>query len=141
MSLTKTGAGNPANDGQDFYSMEAIYDLNLTNALENAVIEMLQIPAGSFVKDVVVEVMTVDTGGTIDVGDGPDVDGYHDGIDATTAATTVSLLSLTEAAPNTVTGYRAGKHYAAADSIDIKILGQAMAAGKVRVKAFIQRVG
>jgi len=141
MSLIKEGAGNPANDGNDFYSLEAIYDFSVTSATANAVIEMLQIPANTFVSGVVVEVMTVDSGNTFDVGDGDDIDGYHDAIDATSAVVTMSTLLLTEGAPNTVTGYRAGKTYLAADSIDVKVLGQTFAAAKVRVKAFCQRLG
>ena len=141
MSLIKTGAGNPANDGNDFYTLEAIYDFSQTSAAANAVIEMLQIPANTFVSGVVVEVMTADTGNTFDIGDGSDIDGYHDGIDATAAVVTMSTLLLTEATPNTVLGYRAGKAYLAADSIDIKVLGQTFAAMKVRVKAMCQRIG
>lgn len=141
MSFTKVQAGNPANDGNDFYSLEAIYDFSQTSAVANTVIEMLQIPAGSLVTDVVCEVLVADTGNTFDIGDGATVDGYLDGVDATAVVTTVMSLVLAEATPNTVVDFTNGKHYASADSIDLKVLGQTFAAAKIRVKAFIKRVG
>jgi hypothetical protein len=62
---------------------------------------------------------------TVDVGDGGDVDGFLDGVNANTAASYTTSLVLAEAAPNTVLGYSNGKYYSAADTIDIKTINAA----------------
>lgn len=139
MSLTTVGSAHSANDGNDYQVLEATYDFSVTSQLANAVVPMITIPADSFVERVLVDVETADTGGTFDIGDGSDVDGYHDGIDATATGSTMSMLTLVEAAPNTVLGYTSGKYYSAADAIDLKVLGQTFAAAKVRVKVWLKR--
>jgi hypothetical protein len=65
---------------------------------------------------------------TIDVGDGSDTDGFLDGVNANTAAGYTNSLVLAEAAPNTVVGYSNGKYYAAADTLDVKIVNAAATA-------------
>ena len=55
----------------------------------------------------------------VDVGDGADVDGFLVDFNVNSVASTVNTLALTEAAPNTVTGYSNGKFYSAEDTIDI----------------------
>ena len=62
---------------------------------------------------------------TVDVGDGSDADGYLDGVNANTAASYATALSLAEATPNTVVGYSNGKYYSAADTIDVKTVNAA----------------
>ena len=93
------------------------------------VIEAIPLPAKSLVLRVGLDV-TVAEGGTltIDVGDGTDPDGFLDGVNANTVASYCSALALTEAAPNTVTGYSNGKYYSAADTIDVLIVNAADAA-------------
>jgi hypothetical protein len=93
------------------------------------VLEVIQLPAKTYVMAVGLDVTTAEGGTlTIDIGDGSAADGYLDGVDANTVASYASALALTEGAPNTVTGYSAGKYYAAADTIDVKTVNAADAA-------------
>ena len=93
------------------------------------VLEVIQLPAKTYVMAVGLDVTTAEGGTlTIDIGDGTTADGYLDGVDANTVASYASTLALTEGAPNTVTGYSAGKYYAAADTIDVKTVNAADAA-------------
>lgn len=93
------------------------------------VLEVIRLPAKSYVLAVGLDVTTAEGGTlTIDVGDGSAADGYLDGVNANTVASYASALALTEGAPNTVTGYSAGKYYAAADTIDVKTVNAADAA-------------
>lgn len=93
------------------------------------VLEVIQLPAKTYVLAVGLDVTTAEGGTlTIDIGDGSAADGYLDGVDANTVASYASALALTEGAPNTVTGYSAGKYYAAADTIDVKTVNAADAA-------------
>jgi hypothetical protein len=132
--------GHAASDGHGFYTLEATVDFSETSRAANDVLQMLSIPAGTKVIDVTVDVETVEDGGTFDVGDGADVDGYHDGIDATAAGITSLSLVMVEAAPNTILGYTNGKEYTAADTIDIKVLGQTFDEAKIRIKAHCLRL-
>jgi len=93
------------------------------------VLEVIQLPAKSYVMAVGLDVTTAEGGTlTIDIGDGSAADGYLDGVNANAVASYASTLALTEGAPNTVTGYSAGKYYAAADTIDVKTVNAADAA-------------
>jgi hypothetical protein len=90
------------------------------------VIEAIPLPAKSLVLRVGLDVTTAEGGTlTIDVGDGTDPDGFLDGVNANTVASYCSALALTEAAPNTVTGYSNGKYYSAADTLDVVIVNAA----------------
>jgi hypothetical protein len=99
---------------------------SLTALTSGDVLTAIALPAKSLVLRVGLDV-TVAEGGTltIDVGDGSDTDGYLDGVNANTVASYASALALTEAAPNTVTGYSGGKYYSAADTIDVLIVNAA----------------
>lgn len=93
------------------------------------VLEVIQLPAKSYVMAVGLDVTTAEGGTlTIDIGDGSAADGYLDGVNANAVASYASTLALTEGAPNTVKGYSAGKYYAAADTIDVKTVNAADAA-------------
>ena len=93
------------------------------------VLEVLSLPAKTYVMQVGLDVTTAEGGTlTIDVGDGSDPDGFLDGVNANTAASYATALALTEASPNTVTGYSNGKYYSAADTIDVKTVNTADAA-------------
>lgn len=110
----------------------------LTAFAANDVLEVLPIPAKTLVLNVGVDVTTADgTASTIDIGDGDDVDGYIDGHDANAVGSAATVLALTEAAPNTVTGYSNGKYYAAADTIDITMLTAPQDASVMRVWAVV----
>jgi len=95
--------------------------------------QVLDIPAGTFVSTVILNITTAQTAATdtitLDVGDGDDADGWLDGVDAETAAVSLSstaTYTLTEGAPNTLAISPAfgetGKYYSAADTIDVLVV-------------------
>ena len=95
----------------------------------NDILEVMPIPAKTYVMQVGLDVTTAEGGTcTVDVGDATDPDGFLDGVNANTAASYATALALAEASPNTVVGYSNGKYYAAADTIDIKTVNAADAA-------------
>lgn len=110
----------------------------------NDVVTALNVPAGTLVLHAGIEVVTAAdaTAATVDLGDGDDADGYVDGANAKTVAFASSTLALTEGTPNTVTGYRSGKVYGTADTIDLTVatLTGTLAAGVVRVWAVVMDV-
>ncbi|MDN5937702.1 MAG: hypothetical protein L0H83_03485 [Salinisphaera sp.] len=119
------------------FMLENRIDFTATNAAASDVFQALPVQAGWFVQDVCVDVETADDGtATIDVGDGADTDGYLNDLDVTATGKTVSVLALTEAAPNTVTGYTAGKLYAADDTIDV-LANNALDAAVIVVRALV----
>lgn len=102
------------------------------------VLEAIPLPAKALVLRVGVDVTTAGTAGiTLDVGDGSDTDGYHDGITADAVGSFCSALALAEGAPNTIVGYSNGKYYTAADTIDVKIVGDVPGALVCRVWALV----
>jgi len=87
------------------------------------ILEALPIAAGTYVIAAGLNVTTATAATcTVDLGDGSDVDGYVDGYDPDTVGYVAPTFALTEAAPNTIIGYGAGKLYAAADTIDLVLL-------------------
>lgn len=99
------------------------------------VLEVLPIPAKALVMHVGVDVVTAGTTGlTLDVGDGTDADGYIDGF---SGAAVGSTASVTTEASDAIVGLTAGKYYAAADTIDVVLVGQAPGALKCRVWALV----
>lgn len=101
------------------------------------IIEVLPLPAKTMVLAAGVDVTTAEGAAlTLDLGDGADPNGYLVGVDANAVASYANSLTLTEGAPNTVTGYGSGKYYAAADTIDLVTVAAADAA-VVRVWALI----
>lgn len=110
----------PAHQGRLIHKVTNVLDFSANNAAVDDVFQMVDVPAKTHVLGVLIDVETAEGGaGAIDVGDGSDADGFHDGLDVNSTGDTMSALALTEAAPNTVTGYSNGKYYAAADTIDI----------------------
>lgn len=105
------------------------------------VLQLINVPAATFVQHVLVQVLTAEGGvATGDLGDGADPNGYFDAIDFNSAGDNFMALALTEAAPNTVTGYSNGKYYAAADTIDLT-LDHELDACKFRVAALCFYLG
>ena len=103
--------------------LEAIVDFSkITTALvaQNEVAEAIDIPANCRVNHVRAEVLTVEGAArNFAIGDGASTSGYITTQSANALAEFHTTLLLTEAAPNTVTGYTNGKYYATADTIDI----------------------
>ena len=83
----KTGkggtTGHPSN-GRTPYLVENTVDFSSFDPAANDVVQMLDIPAETLVINAGIEVLTAsDSGVTLDVGDGGDVDSYVDGYDST----------------------------------------------------------
>jgi hypothetical protein len=127
-----TPSGFPAGHTTPYTIAERVIDWSATSGAEvvnsgsgtvqNDVIQIFQIPAGTWVQGVYYKVVTASSNlADLDIGDGSDTDGYHDGIDATSTGAGFSFLgaALTEGTPNTFTGYIEGKYYSAADTIDL----------------------
>lgn len=114
----------------DFAAIAAARSAAGATALTSGdVLEALPLPAKSLVLAVGLDVTTAEGGTlTVDVGDGTTADGYLDGVNANTVASYASALALAEGTPNTIVGYGAGKYYAAADTIDVKLVNAADAA-------------
>lgn len=115
------------------------YDAGRRNGAAADVIEVLAIPANTFVEQVHYEVLTGEASQTMSVGDGSGTSSWVAAADvATTGNSGVSSLALTTGTPNTVTGYSSGKLYTAADTIDILVpSGKAYTTLKVRLSAVV----
>ena len=86
----------------------------LTALTSGDILEVIRVPANTFVTNVALNVTTAEGGTlTVDVGDGPDFDGYIDGVNANTAAAYIPVAG--------TAAYEQGKFYTAADTIDVKI--------------------
>lgn len=105
------------------------------------VLAVISLPAKTYVLRAGIDVTTAEGGTlTLDLGDGTDPDGFLDGVDGNAVASYASTLALTEAAPNTVTGYSNGKYYSAADTIDL-VMVNATDTAVMRVWALVAYVG
>lgn len=122
------------------YTIEATIDFTVAayTLAQNDVLEALAIPAKTFVERVVAEVLVVEGASrNYAIGDGSSTSGYIPTTTANTLGATAQALTLTEATPNTVTGYTAGKYYSAADTIDIlAVTSGGLTTAKIRVVAF-----
>lgn len=97
------------------FSSASIVALNSgTGPAQNDVLQLIHVPAKTVVHGVY---YTIDTASSnladFDIGDGADIDGYHDGVNLTNGTNdfTGFGVSGTEA-------FAAGKYYASADTID-----------------------
>jgi hypothetical protein len=76
------------------------------------VLEVIRVPANTYVTNVALNVTTAEGGTlTVDVGDGDNPDGYLDGVNANATAAYLTVAG-TDA-------YESGKFYTAADTIDV----------------------
>jgi len=106
--------------GSPIKLLRNLVDFKKTPSGAGDVVQVINIPADCIVLRAGHKTLRVEGGtaaGTL--GDGADVDGYLTASNFNALATQMSTLALTEAAPNTVTGYSGGKFYSAADTIDI----------------------
>jgi len=121
LNLTKGGTSALASPvGTPIKLLKLLVDFRVTPSEASDVLQLFNIPADCRVlmaghKTLRVEGATA--AGTL--GDGAGVGGYLTASNFNSLATQMSTLALTEAAPNTVTGYSGGKFYTAADTIDI----------------------
>lgn len=121
-----------------FKTLEAIVDFSkITSALvaQNEVVEAIPIEANTMVLGVRAEVLVVEGAArNFAIGDGATTNGYITTQSANTLAEFRTALLLTEAAPNTVTGFTNGKYYAAADTIDVlAVTAGGLTTAKIRV--------
>lgn len=88
-----------------------------TALAQNDVIEMVPVPKGAQIVDILTQWSDLDSAGapTMDVGDGDDPNGYFENLDITTAGRA-------HLASSTVVNYSIGKEYAENDTIDVKIM-------------------
>lgn len=123
----------------DFAKIAAARTAAAATALASAdVLEVIPIPAKSLVMRVGADVTTAEGAtATMHIGDGSDADGFMASVNLNSAASTAMSLALTEAAPNTVTGYSNGKYYAAADTIDVTLNHNSIDTAVVRVWALV----
>ena len=93
----------------------------LTALTSADVLEVIRVPANTYVTSVALNVTTAEGGTlTVDVGDGDNPDGYLDGVNANATAAYLTVAG-TDA-------FEAGKYYTAADTIDIVLNNAADAA-------------
>ena len=94
-----------------------------SGTIQSDVIQLLDVPARHFVLGCSAYTATANVSSNLadlDIGDGSDTDGFHDGLDLTSAVNAWSqVFTLTEGTPNVHTGYDEGKFYSAADTIDL----------------------
>jgi hypothetical protein len=153
--LRAQGARLPAQVNSLHVAVDALLepaDIRLNSGaglVQNDVVPLIHVPASVLVVGVAVRCVAGNNPDELalllddlDVGDGADVDGWHDGLDCTAAVMAYtgggSAFALAEAAPNTIVGYQAGKFYAAADTIDAKVITAAtIVTGAIRVKALM----
>ena len=84
------------------------------------VFELISIPAGAFVLGVTATVSTAEgAASTVDVGYGGDTDGFFDGLDTNSAATS---FSWDEAPATLATTAGVGHFFSAADTIDLMLM-------------------
>jgi hypothetical protein len=105
---------------------ENTFDATRRNLAAADVVELINIPAGTLVQKVFVQVVSGEAAQTLNVGDGADPDGYVAAADVSTSGTRVMGAG----------ALAAGKFYAAADTIDIEVPAtKAYATLRVRVVA------
>lgn len=139
-NLTRGGtAGYPDTSARKVYVIDSVFDATQQALAQNDVAQLINVPAGSFVQLVKYEVEAVEGAArNFSIGDGSDADGYITSTSANSVGAGVSSLALTDGEPNTVTGYTAGKYYAAADTIDLTaVTSGGLTAAIIRVKAVI----
>ncbi|MEA4857904.1 MAG: hypothetical protein AAGU21_01035 [Solidesulfovibrio sp.] len=119
--LTTGGNGAlPVTKLNRHFVIDKTLDCSKRNLAAGDVAQLLNIPAKTTVKCLFYEVLTPEGAAvTFTAGDGADPDGFLAGINGNAAGSGVTSLALTEGTPNTVSGYSAGKYYAAADTIDL----------------------
>lgn len=124
----------PENANPAVFKLTRVIDATVNNLTAADVVECINVPKNTRVLAVAIETLTV--GGatcTCTVGDADDADGYITSHNLNSAAAfSCSTLALTEATPNTVTGYSGGKTYTAADTIDV-VMGHTNAKTKFKV--------
>lgn len=88
-----------------------------SSLVANDIIELISVPANTFVLNVIAKVTTVEGGTcTFHVGDGATADGYLASVNGNTTAHSASFNA------TTTQTFGVGKYYTAADTIDVKLI-------------------
>ena len=120
-------AGTPAAD-----VLQAVFDAATLNLAAADVVELIAVPAGTWVEKVHYEVLTADATQTLNIGDGANVAGYVAAADVGTAANSGIGAG----------AFASGKYYAAADTIDLEVPAtKALDTLKIRVTASVVKFG
>jgi len=97
-------------------------DTATTNVADSAILKLMDVPADTYIEDIVVEVRTAEGGTlTLDIGDyliateaAVDADGYFDGLNGNSAAVSTVRAQLAE--DTTAIAYAEGKFYSSHNS-------------------------
>ena len=118
--------------------LENTYDATRRPMEAGDELELINVPAGTYVLKVFVHVLNGQADQTLDVGDGDDSDGWVDGADVATTGTRAMGAGAYAAS----TGALVGKFYSAADTIDLECpSGKEFTTLKVRVVALCLMMG
>jgi hypothetical protein len=130
-TVTASGGSNAAGF-PDVTVITNVFDAGRRNLAAADVVQLISIPAKTYVLKVMYEVLTEDATQTLNIGDGTDPDGYTVAGDVGTAG-------------NTAVGagaFATGKYYSTADTIDLEVpVGKALDTLKVRVCAVVAQFG
>jgi hypothetical protein len=130
--------GFPVKNRERVFVLEREFDATEQVLAQNDIVQLLDIPANTVVLRVGTTKETLEGGAaTAAIGDATSATGFIAAMDCNSATPECTALALTEAAPNTVTGYSNGKFYAAAGVIQLKALA---AGGLVNFKGVIRAV-
>jgi len=143
---TVGGFGFPYNAGGQAFLLKAkTLDLSVLTVASNDTVQVINIPAGSRVLGVQYRLTTATATNkvtTFDIGDGANAAGWASNVSSTNEAGWQASGFAASAATNgviTVTGYSAGKFYAADDTIDVHFDGDPGSSGKIDVTAVVIR--
>lgn len=111
----------PAADSRKTFVITKTFDATVQPLAQNDIAQLINIPANTWVSLVRWEVKTVEGAArNFSIGDGVNASGFIASTSGNTLAEGVSgPVSLTEGAPNTVTGFSGGKYYPVADTLDL----------------------
>lgn len=126
---TQGGTAIPLGGTDRVYMKQRTFDFAVENHASGDVLQLITVPAKTWVLGVQYEVETAEGGTlTFDVGDGATVDGFIDGADGNALANDLPLIN--EAFSPAV----GGKYYASEDTLDMTINNAADAA-KITIRA------
>jgi len=125
--VTGGTSGHPSTRRKPYW-VENTVDLSLFDPVANDIVQVLNVPAETFVINAGIEVLTASASGvTLDLGDGGDVDRFVDGLDSTSTGHGAQVANASNV----------GHVYGSADTIDVKVLGATDDASKLRVWAIM----
>ena len=125
--VTGGTSGHPSTRRKPYW-VENTLDLSLFDPVANDIVQILNVPAETFVINAGIEVLTASASGvTLDLGDGGDVDRFVDGLDSTSTGHGAQVANASNV----------GHVYGSADTIDVKVLGATDNASKLRVWAIM----